>query len=63
MHVWTGCTQNHNDLGAGMNKGSMRDFISPQERLNNLSISRFNWYELVAVVIIVVAIGSVQSWL
>lgn len=63
MLVWTGCTQNPNDLGDGMNKGSMKDFITAEQRLNNLSVSKFNWFEFVAFIVIIFAIGSLQSWL
>lgn len=62
MHVWTECMPNHNGLGDGMNKSSMRDFITPEERLRNLKIARFNWYEATAIVLFIVAIGSLASW-
>lgn len=59
-HVKTGCMLNPNDLGVGMNS-NMKDFVTSKERLKNKStVSR---YDLIALVIIVVVIGSLQSWL
>lgn len=60
MRVWTGCMQNPKDLEVGMNKSSMSDFVTSKERLSFKSKS--NWYDLIAVIIIVVALGSLQSW-
>lgn len=63
MLVWTECMQKHNGLEDGMNKGSMKDFITTEQRLQSLSVSRFNWYDLASLVVIIVAIGSLRSWL
>lgn len=49
-----------NSLEVGMSSNSMRDFVTPKERLS--TPSKFNWYELIAVIITVFALGSVQSW-
>jgi|GEM_PF-4646388 len=46
-----------------MNKNNMQDFITPKKRLKTFSISRLNWIDIIAIIIIIFAIGSVQSWL
>lgn len=60
MLVWTECMLSLNSLEVGMSSNSMRDFVTPKERLS--TPSKFNWYELIAVIITVFALGSVQSW-
>ena len=63
MLVKTGCMQNPNDLGAGMSNSSMKDFVTSKERLSNPWKLKAIGYEVLAVVIIMFAIGSLQSWL
>lgn len=39
---------------------SMKDFVTPQERLSNPT--PFNWNELIMVILLVGILGGLQSW-
>lgn len=66
MPVWIGCMPNHNLMEHGMSNLKLNDFVSNKERLNHpskfINHSKFNFYDLIAVIFIVIAIGG-QSWL
>lgn len=58
-HAKTGCMPNRNLSGVLMNS-SMKDFVTSEERL--ATPPKFRWYDLIAIIVIV-AIGGLQSWL
>jgi hypothetical protein len=39
---------------------SIKDFVTPKERLSNPT--KYYWYDLIAVVLLVGILGGLQSW-
>jgi len=62
MPVWTGLMLNHRDLEDGMNKSSMRDFITPKQRKQlhafHFDTAKLILLELSVVIVLVLLIGS-----
>ena len=48
-------------LGVGMNRNTRKDYMTSEERLKNLSLSKFDYYELIAVIIIIVSIMALSG--
>ena len=59
MPVWIGCMRNNKLLGDGMNKGYIKDFVAPKQRINNEYKSQFKWGELLLIIILIIIIGCV----
>ncbi len=61
MRAKTGCMRSHN-LEVGMNNSSMNDFVTSKERLRNPGKFKDFGFEVFIVIVLVFAIGSLQSW-